>query len=53
MNKPNLSIRITVPAFIEGRVIGAFAIPSNGMRHLFHEFSATIFPATSSSRRGR
>ncbi len=53
MNKPKLSIRITVPAFIEGRDIGAFAIPSNGMRHLFHEFSATIFPATSPSRRGR
>ena len=53
MNEPNLSIRITVPAFIEGRVIGAFAIPSYGMRHLFHEFSATIFPATSSSRRRR
>jgi hypothetical protein len=53
MNKLLPSIRITDPAFIEGRVIGAFSIQSNGMRHLFHGFSATLFPATPSSRRGR
>jgi hypothetical protein len=53
MNKLPPSIRITGPAFIEGRGIGAFALQHIGMRHLFHGFFPTLFKATASSRRGR
>ena len=53
MNKLLPSIRITGPAFIEGRGISAFALQSTGMRHLFHGFFPIIFEAAASSRRGR
>jgi hypothetical protein len=53
MNKRLPSIRITGPAFIEGRGISALAFQFIGMRQLFHEFSATLFEATTSSHRRR
>jgi len=53
MNKLLPSMRITGPAFIEGRVINGLAPKTSGMRHLFHGFFATLFEATASSRRRR
>lgn len=53
MDKPLASIRITRPAFIEGRGIDAFAFQFIVMRQLFNEFSATLFPAPASSHRRR
>jgi hypothetical protein len=50
MNMPNLSIRITGPTFVEGRVISALAL-QHGMRHLFYGHSASLFKATASRRR--
>jgi hypothetical protein len=53
MNKLLPSIRITRPAFIEGRVIGAFALQFIGVRHLFPGYSTTLFEATAPGRRRR
>jgi hypothetical protein len=53
MNKLIPGIRITGPAFVEGRGISALALQFTGMRHLFHGNSATLFEATPSSRRRR
>jgi hypothetical protein len=50
MNKPNVSIRISGPALIEGRVIDAFALQVIGMRHSFHGYSTGSFEATATSR---
>ena len=50
MNALIPNIRITGPAFVEGRVTCACSF-TIGMRHLFHGYPADIFEATPSSRR--
>jgi hypothetical protein len=51
MNALIPSIRITGPAFVEGRVIRALAVQHTGMRHLFYGDFRALFETTASSRR--
>jgi hypothetical protein len=53
MNNFIPSICITGPAFSEGRVINAFAVPTFGMRLLFDGYSAYPFEAKTPSCRRR
>jgi hypothetical protein len=53
MNNFIPSTRITDPAFREGRVVDAFAVPTFGMRPLFDGYSAYPFEATTPGCRRR